>query len=470
MTKILIVDDDQNQRTILQRILKKENYDCMTASSGQQALELLEKNLFDLVISDMRMGRISGRDLLKSIQKKWPKLPVLIVTAFAELQDAIRLVTHEGACYYFEKPIDTMELKKEIKRALTKKSLQVHESEQVIEDEDCYPSAHFGNIIGQSQSMRDLLKTMHRIVDLGANQLLITGETGTGKDLVARALHDYSPRAKKRFVAVNCHAIPNEIAESELFGHVRGAFTGADQDKPGVFETAHGGTLFLDEIGDISLNIQSKLLRILQDQQVFRVGSVEGRQVDVCVIAATNTDLIQAVEQGQFREDLYFRLNVIPLHLPPLRERRTDINLLIDHFLAKFGQEYPMVNSKTINTSARLALENCNWPGNIRQLENCLKRTYLMSESDQITTQDLPDEIFDQTIPPVDLKIDLSQNGVSLEGIIRSYIEAALHQTGGVQTKAARLLGMSRRRLQSRMNRYGLESKNFKIQINNPTE
>ena len=470
MTKILIVDDDQNQRTILQRILKKENYDCMTASSGQQALELLEKNLFDLVISDMRMGRISGRDLLKSIQKKWPKLPVLIVTAFAELQDAIRLVTHEGACYYFEKPIDTMELKKEIKRALTKKSLQVHESEQVIEDEDCYPGAHFGNIIGQSQSMRDLLKTMHRIVDLGANQLLITGETGTGKDLVARALHDYSPRAKKRFVAVNCHAIPNEIAESELFGHVRGAFTGADQDKPGVFETAHGGTLFLDEIGDISLNIQSKLLRILQDQQVFRVGSVEGRQVDVCVIAATNTDLIQAVEQGQFREDLYFRLNVIPLHLPPLRERRTDINLLIDHFLAKFGQEYPMVNSKTINTSARLALENCNWPGNIRQLENCLKRTYLMSESDQITTQDLPDEIFDQTMPPVDLKIDLSQNGVSLEGIIRSYIEAALHQTGGVQTKAARLLGMSRRRLQSRMNRYGLESKNFKIQINNPTE
>ena len=470
MTKILIVDDDQNQRIILQRILKKENYDCMTASSGQQALELLEKNLFDLVISDMRMGKISGRDLLKSIQKKWPKLPVLIVTAFAELQDAIRLVTHEGAFYYFEKPIDTMELKKEIKRALAEKSLQVRDSEQVIEDKDCYPSAHFGNIIGQSQSMRDLLKTMHRIVDLGANQLLITGETGTGKDLVARALHDYSPRAKKRFVAVNCHTIPNEIAETELFGHVRGAFTGADRNKPGVFETAHGGTLFLDEIGDISLNIQSKLLRILQDRQVFRVGSVEGRQIDVCVIAATNTDLVQAVEKGQFREDLYFRLNVIPLHLPPLRERRTDINLLIDHFLTKFSQEYPMVNPKTIKTSARSALENCNWPGNIRQLENCLKRTYLMSESDQITTQDLPDEVFDQTIPPVDLKIDLSRNAVSLEEIIKSYIEAALYQTGGIQTKAARLLGMSRRRLQSRMNRYGLESKNFKSQTNNLME
>ena len=361
-------------------------------------------------------------------------------------------------------------LKKEIKRALTKKSLQVHESEQVIEDEDCYPSAHFGNIIGQSQSMRDLLKTMHRIVDLGAKQLLITGETGTGKDLVARALHDYSPRAKKRFVAVNCHTIPNEIAETELFGHVRGAFTGADRNKPGVFETAHGGTLFLDEIGDISLNIQSKLLRILQDRQVFRVGSVEGRQIDVCVIAATNTDLVQAVEKGQFREDLYFRLNVIPLHLPPLRERRTDINLLIDHFLTKFSQEYPMVNPKTIKTSARSALENCNWPGNIRQLENCLKRTYLMSESDQITTQDLPDEVFDQTIPPVDLKIDLSRNAVSLEEIIKSYIEAALYQTGGIQTKAARLLGMSRRRLQSRMNRYGLESKNFKSQTNNLME
>ena len=279
MPKILIVDDDQNQRTILQRILKKESYDCITASSGQQALQLLEEYPFDLVISDMRMGKISGRDLLKSIRKQWPQLPVLIVTAFAELQDAIRLVTHEGAFYYFEKPIDTIALKKEIGRALTGGMPQLDKLEkpkQVAEDETNQSNIHFGTIVGQSQPMRELLKTMNRIIRLGANQLLLTGETGTGKDLVARALHDYSPRAKRRFVAVNCHAIPHEIAESELFGHVRGAFTGADQDKPGVFETADGGTLFLDEIGDVSLKIQSKLLRILQDRQVLRVGAVEG--------------------------------------------------------------------------------------------------------------------------------------------------------------------------------------------------
>ena len=465
MPKILIVDDDQNQRTILQRILKKESYDCITASSGQQALQLLEEYPFDLVISDMRMGKISGRDLLKSIRKQWPQLPVLIVTAFAELQDAIRLVTHEGAFYYFEKPIDTIALKKEIGRALTGGMPQLDKLEkpkQVVEDETSQSNIHFGTIVGQSQPMRELLKTMNRIIRLGANQLLLTGETGTGKDLVARALHDYSPRAKRRFVAVNCHAIPHEIAESELFGHVRGAFTGADQDKPGVFETADGGTLFLDEIGDVSLKIQSKLLRILQDRQVLRVGAVEGKQVDVCVIAATNKDLIQAVEKGYFREDLYFRLNVIPLHLPPLRERQTDISLLIDHFLMKFGQEYPTIVQKTIEVSARSALVGYNWPGNVRQLENCLKRTYLLSESNHITIQDLPDEIFDQNILPTDLKIDLSRSGVSLEEIIKSYIQAALRQTNGVQTKAASLLGMSRRRLQSRMNHYGLESKNFK--------
>lgn len=452
MSNILIVDDDQNQRTILQRILKKDGYDCAAAESGQQALQLLNKQPFDLVISDMRMGKISGRDLLRSIREQWPQLPVLIVTAFAELQDAIRLVTHEGAFYYFEKPIDIMALKKEIKRAL----------QQVDSTTDQTPTIHFGNIVGQSQSMLELFKTMNRVIHLGANQLLVTGETGTGKDIVARALHDYSPRRQKRFVAINCNAIPYDIAESELFGHVRGAFTGADQDKPGVFEIADGGTLFLDEIGDVPPQIQSKLLRVLQDREVLRVGAVVAKKVDVCVIAATNRDLAKAIEAGQFREDLYFRLNVIPLHLPPLRDRHQDIPLLIDHFLQKFGQEYPTIQQKSILSSARSTMQTYSWPGNVRQLENCLKRAYLLSEGSQITPADLPDEIFDSTIPPTDLQIEISDQGVSLEQVIGEYIQAALRQANGIQTKAASLLGMSRRRLQSRMTHYGFDSKDYK--------
>ena len=452
MSNILIVDDDQNQRTILQRILKKDGYDCAAAESGQQALQLLNKQPFDLVISDMRMGKISGRDLLRSIREQWPQLPVLIVTAFAELQDAIRLVTHEGAFYYFEKPIDIMALKKEIKRAL----------QQVDSITDQTPTIHFGNIVGQSQSMLELFKTMNRVIHLGANQLLVTGETGTGKDIVARALHDYSSRRQKRFVAINCNAIPYDIAESELFGHVRGAFTGADQDKPGVFEIADGGTLFLDEIGDVPPQIQSKLLRVLQDREVLRVGAVVAKKVDVCVIAATNRDLAKAIEAGQFREDLYFRLNVIPLHLPPLRDRHQDIPLLIDHFLQKFGQEYPTIQQKFILSSARSTMQTYSWPGNVRQLENCLKRAYLLSEGSQITPADLPDEIFDSTIPPTDLQIEISDQGVSLEQVIGEYIQAALRQANGIQTKAASLLGMSRRRLQSRMTHYGFDSKDYK--------
>ena len=452
MSNILIVDDDQNQRTILQRILKKDGYDCAAAESGQQALQLLNKQPFDLVISDMRMGKISGRDLLRSIREQWPQLPVLIVTAFAELQDAIRLVTHEGAFYYFEKPIDIMALKKEIKRAL----------QQVDSTTDQTPTIHFGNIVGQSQSMLELFKTMNRVIHLGANQLLVTGETGTGKDIVARALHDYSPRHQKRFVAINCNAIPYDIAESELFGHVRGAFTGADQDKPGVFEIADGGTLFLDEIGDVPPQIQSKLLRVLQDREVLRVGAVVAKKVDVCVIAATNRDLAKAIEAGQFREDLYFRLNVIPLHLPPLRDRHQDIPLLIDHFLQNFGQEYPTIQQKSILSSARSTMQTYSWPGNVRQLENCLKRAYLLSEGSQITPADLPDEIFDSTIPPTDLQIEISDQGVSLEQVIGEYIQAALRQANGIQTKAASLLGMSRRRLQSRMTHYGFDSKDYK--------
>ncbi|MDP6751851.1 MAG: sigma-54 dependent transcriptional regulator, partial [Candidatus Poribacteria bacterium] len=321
---------------------------------------------------------------------------------------------------------------------------------------------HFGNIVGQSQSMLELFKTMDRVIHLGANQLLVTGETGTGKDIVARALHDYSSRRQKRFVAINCNAIPYDIAESELFGHVRGAFTGADQDKPGVFEIADGGTLFLDEIGDVPPQIQSKLLRVLQDREVLRVGAVVAKKVDVCVIAATNRDLAKAIEAGQFREDLYFRLNVIPLHLPPLRDRHQDISLLIDHFLQKFGQEYPTIQQKSILSSARSTMQTYSWPGNVRQLENCLKRAYLLSESSQITPVDLPDEIFDSTIPPTDLQIEISDQGVSLEQVIGEYIQAALRQANGVQTKAASLLGMSRRRLQSRMNHYGFNSKDYK--------
>ena len=454
MPSILLVEDEQSQRTILRRVLEREGHEIETADNGKAALELLKNKQFNLVISDMRMPQMTGRDLLKMIKKQWADLPVLIVTAFAELDDAIDLVAREGAFYYLEKPINLDSLKNEVERALNTQKPAINN--------DTVQKVHFDQIVGDSPLMQELFKKVTLVINRGANQVLITGETGTGKDLIAKAIHEHGSRQKKMFLPINCSAVPEHLTESEFFGHEKGAFTGADQTKRGLFEIANEGTIFLDEIGDISLQMQSKLLRVLQEREIKRVGGIHPIQVNVCIIVATNKNLKTEMEQGNFRQDLYFRLNVITLHLPPLRDRMEDLKSLIGFFFSRFQDEYISVEKKTLSSEAMSALQRYDWPGNIRQLANCLLRAFILSESSTIQLTDLPAEIHDSSLPPSNINSEIPKGGVSLEDIIREYIKSALTQTQGNQTKAAELLGMSRRKLQSRMKNYNLDSRDFK--------
>ena len=460
MQAILVVDDEQEQRTILQRILKKEGYVVETAEDEVTALEKIESKLFDLVISDMRMKNVmAGRDLLREIKRRDPDLPVLIITAFVDVNDAVDLVAREGAFYYLEKPIDIDVLKQEIVRALDmRRGFALSEASNATPT----PQIEFERIIGNSERMQTLFKTMAQVIHRGVNQVLITGETGTGKELVALAIHEMGKRQNAPFMPVNCSAVAENLIESELFGHEKGAFTSADRQKKGIFEAANGGTVLLDEIGDISLQMQSKLLRILQEREIMRVGGTERIKVNVCVIAITNKDLKADVAAGTFREDLFFRLNIIPLHLPPLRERRDDIPLLIDFFMKKFSEEYADASPKQLTPRAVSGLRRYDWPGNVRQLEGYLLRSFVLAESDLIDLEDLPAEISDNSLAPTDFNVEIPEEGVSIEEVVKEYIRVALMQARGNQTKAAQLLGISRRMIQNRMMNYGFNIQDFK--------
>ena len=460
MPSILIVDDEQGQRAILRRILRRENYEVETANNRSDALEKMGEKMFDVVISDMRMtSPMEGRDLLREIKRQDPDLPVLIMTAFAEINDAVDLVAREGAFYYLEKPLDIDVLKKEVKRAVDSRGAPAVRDR---DDDQRIPQIEFETIVGQSPQMQQLFRIMCRVIHRGVNQVLITGETGTGKELVAKAIHEHGKRGNQPFVPINCSAIPEQLIESELFGHEKGAFTGADHQKKGQFEFADGGTVFLDEIGDIPLNLQIKLLRVLQEREFSRVGGTKRIKVDVCVIAATNIDLESACQAGTFREDLYFRLNVIPLRVPLLKDRRDDIPLLVDYFLEKFSREYIDAEPKSVAPRAMSALRRYDWPGNVRQLENYLHRIFVLSENEVIDLEDLPADLSDGSPPPADFQVDIPEQGVSLEDIMKEYILVALARTNGNQTKAAELLGISRRRLQNRIQNYGIDSQDFK--------
>lgn len=461
MQSILIVDDDQAQLTILQRILQREGYDTATVEDSTTALEKIKEQMFDVVISDMWMSsRFEGRDLLREVKKIDPSLPVLIITAFAELNDAVNLVANEGAFYYLEKPIQIDVLKREVNRALQSRGVLTDGEPET--DTTSTDDFQIDYIVGESDKMQQLFKNMSRVIHRGVRQVLITGETGSGKSLVAQALHEYGNRKDRPFVSINCGAIAETLIESELFGHEKGAFTDAVQQKKGIFEIADTGTLFLDEIGDISVQMQSTLLHVLEKHEIRRIGGSESIKVDVCVIAATNKNLVEAVKDGTFRSDLYFRLNVIPLHLPPLRERIEDIPLLVNFLIDKFSNEYVDAEPKQVTPRAMSALCRFNWPGNVRQLENYLHRIYVLSENASIDLDQLPPEILDTSLPPTEFDIDIPESGVSLEEIIKEYVSAALTKTGGTQTKAAKLLGISRRQLQHRMQSYGLQSQDFK--------
>ena len=462
MASILIVDDDPAQLTILQRILKREGYTVEIVGDSKTALESLKKQMFDLVISDMWMSsRFEGRELLREIKRTDPDLPVLIMTAYAELNDAVNLVAHEGAFYYLEKPIQIDVLKREVKHALQTRGA-LEEPEAV--NDDSTPEIQIDEIVGESEQMQELFKKMARILYRGVTQVLITGETGTGKSLVARALHKHGLRKDKPFIAVNCGAIPETLIESELFGHEKGAFTDATHQKKGLFEVANAGILFLDEIGDLPIQTQSKLLHVLEEREIRRIGGTQSIKVDVCVIAATNKDLIQAVRDGAFRDDLYFRLNVIPLHVPPLREHPEDIPMLVNFLIQKFSNEYKEALPKQVAPQAMSALRRYQWPGNIRQLENYLRRIFVLSENEKIDKDELPPEILDTSLPTTDVEFDIPEEGVSLDEIIKEYVCSALTKSNGNQIQAAKLLGISRRKLQHRMQIYELQSQDFKTE------
>lgn len=437
---ILIVDDEKNQRDILELILSSEGYRTAVAPSAEAALKMVKAGKFDLVLTDLKMAGMSGIDLLKDLMHADSSNLVILMTAHGSIDSAKEAIRY-GAVDYLEKPLDEDRLLAVISRALAK-----------LESLD-------DDILGKSETMQRLKKIILKVA-VSDETVLIRGESGTGKELVARALHKNSPRSGQVFHVVNCAAINENLLESELFGHEKGAFTGAVAEKKGLFEVADKGTLFLDEIGELNVSLQAKLLRALQEGEVQRVGATKIIKVNVRVVAATNRDLEQMVKESKFREDLYYRLNVIPINLPPLRDRREDIPLLIDHFLARQsrgGMEMP-----AISPEAMTVLRTYNWQGNVRQLESALKRATLLCEGDSVTVEDLPVEIrqasapADTSLPPADRQFVLPPEGISFEEVERSFILQAMAKTDWNITKSAKLLGLTFRTLQYRLEKFNI--------------
>src|SRR5687767_2103235 len=384
--QVLIVDDEPNLRKILAAQLSRDGYDVLLAEDGEQGLALLKEHHIDLVITDLKMPKVDGMTLLREAITEQPELPIVMITAHGTVDTAVEALKL-GAFDYLTKPFDKDEVRQIVAKAL--KTRELAGEEATTEPNDA-PGARFG-IIGQSPGLTEVYTVLERVAD-SPTTVLITGESGTGKELVARALHDHSSRKGKPFIKVNCAAIPKELIESELFGYERGAFTGAVTSKPGRFELANGGTLFLDEIGEIPVEMQVKLLRALQESEFERVGGIKTMRVDVRLVAATNRDLKKLISQSAFREDLFYRLNVVSIRLPALRERATDTPLLVDHFLAKFNERLKK-NVTGVEPEALELLTNYGWPGNIRELENVMERSVLFCDSQRLRVEDLPVEL-----------------------------------------------------------------------------
>src|SRR5215213_4328852 len=462
MSKLLIVDDEQGMRQLLSIVFGREGYSVRVAENGRRGLELLREEPADLIVSDVKMPDMGGIELLRAARELLPEVAVVMMTAFATV-DTAREAFKLGADDFITKPFDIDELKLIVAKALERLTLKKEVEALKIEKEALIKEQRergsLGNIIGHSERMQAVYQMIETVAEVQST-VLVTGESGTGKELVARAIHDLSPRAERPFVSINCGAFTETLLESELFGYVKGSFTGANTNRKGLFEAANRGTIFLDEIGEMSHAMQVKLLRVLQERKVRPVGAHEEMPVDARVIAATNRDLKKMSDEGTFREDLFYRISVIPISLPPLRERKEDIAELVTHFIKKFCDQTG--RSLSISPKASQFLENYAWHGNVRELEHTIERAVALERTEEIQPERLPEHITNYNPTRIQNEFDFPDEGINmtthLENLEKTYVMEALKRTGGNQTKAADLLHMPVRSLRHLLDKHSIRT------------
>ena len=455
MSSILIVDDEQSYRQLLSLVFEGDGHSIRTAMNGREALELLHAEPAEIIISDVKMPDMDGIDLLRAVRETLPDVGVILMTAFASVETA-REAFKLGADDFIQKPFDVEELKLIVRKTIEKQAL--------IDENRAFKRAQrergsIKNIVGNSAKMTAIFQMIETVAEVQST-ILITGESGTGKELVARAIHDLSPRAERPFISINCGAFTETLLESELFGYVKGSFTGANTNRKGLFEAANKGTIFLDEIGEMSPAMQVKLLRVLQERRVRPVGAHDEMPIDARVIAATNRDLKQMADEGTFREDLFYRISVIPINLPPLRERADDIPELINHFVNKFCEQTG--RQLTISPKAMKILEGYSWHGNVRELEHTIERAVALERGDEIQPERLPDHVTNYNPERIKAEFELPDDGLNLvahlDGLEKTYVVEALRKTAGNQTKAADLLQMQVRSLRHLLDKHNIRA------------
>ena len=449
--EILVVDDDARMRELVAKVLARKGYTVRALPRAQDVLQALEEGPADLVISDIRMPEMDGLRLLQEVKRLAPETSVLLMTAFGSIDTAVQAIK-AGAYDYLTKPFKMDEVIVVVRRAMEERRLR---AEVQALREEVRTKYNFSNILGKSKPMLELFALIRKVAG-SRSTVLVQGKSGTGKELVAKAIHYNSPRRERLLVTVNCSAIPKDLLESELFGHIKGAFTGAIANKRGLFEEANGGSLFLDEIGELSPELQVKLLRVLQEREIRRVGDTRTVSVDIRLIAATNRDLVQAVQEGMFREDLYYRLNVIPIVLPALKDRAEDIPLLVEHFLMKYAKEADPPIEGISKEALRLLLEH-DWPGNVRELENVIERAVILGRGPQLLPEDLPVHLRTHSLPGWCQAREASMSRPTLEELERNYIATVLGETRWRRMQAAHILGIDRRTLYRKIRTYGLQ-------------